>query len=338
MEAESITLLAIESSCDDTSAALIKDGKVLANIISTQSVHAKWGGIVPELASRAHQQNIIPVVDTALKEANVKKSELNAIAYTGGPGLMGSLMVGSSFAKAMALALEIPTISVHHMKAHVLAHFINDPKPSFPFICLTVSGGHTQVVLVKDYLDMEVIGTTIDDAAGEAFDKCAKIFGLSYPGGPLVDKLAKTGNADAFQFSEPKVDHLDFSFSGLKTSVLYFVNKSVAKNPNFINENLNDLCASLQKSIVSILIKKLLKAAEIHQIKDLAIAGGVSANSLLRSELLALENNGYRPFIPEFEYCLDNAGMIAIAGHYQYLNGDFAGLDNEPRARWSIEE
>jgi N6-L-threonylcarbamoyladenine synthase len=338
MEAESITLLAIESSCDDTSAALIRDGKVLANIISTQLVHAKWGGIVPELASRAHQQHIVSVVDTAIKEANVKKSELNAIAYTGGPGLMGSLMVGSSFAKAMALALDIPTISVHHMKAHVLAHFINDPKPKFPFICLTVSGGHTQLVLVKDYLEMDVIGTSIDDAAGEAFDKCGKIFGLSYPGGPMIDKLAKTGNSDAFQFSEPKVAHLDFSFSGLKTSVLYFINKSVAKHPNFVAENLNDLCASLQKTIVNILIKKLLQAAKIHQIKDLAIAGGVSANSLLRSELLRLEDKGYRPFIPELEYCLDNAGMIAITGHYQYLKGDFARLDNEPRARWSIEE
>jgi N6-L-threonylcarbamoyladenine synthase len=338
MEAESITLLAIESSCDDTSAAIIKDGKVLANIISTQSVHAEWGGIVPELASRAHQQNIIPAVDKAFKDANVKKSELNAIAYTGGPGLMGSLMVGGSFAKAMALALNIPTISVHHMKAHILAHFINDPKPNFPFICLTVSGGHTQLVLVNDYLEMEVIGTTIDDAAGEAFDKCGKIFGLSYPGGPLVDQLAKTGNPDAFQFSEPKVDHLDFSFSGLKTSVLYFVNKSVIKNPNFIQENLNDLCASLQKTIVNILIKKLLQAAEIYQIKDLAIAGGVSANSLLRSELLALEKKGYHPYIPEFEYCLDNAGMIAITGYYQYLKGDFANLDSEPRARWAIDE
>lgn len=338
MEAESITLLAIESSCDDTSAALIKDGKVLANVISSQAIHAEWGGVVPELASRAHQQNIIPTVDAALKKAKVKKSELSAIAYTGGPGLMGSLMVGGSFAKAMALSLDIPIIAVHHMKAHVLAHFINDPKPSFPFICLTVSGGHTQLVLVKDYLEMEVIGSTIDDAAGEAFDKCAKIFGLAYPGGPMVDKLAKDGNPDAFKFSEPKVGQLDFSFSGLKTSVLYFVNKSVAKNPNFIQENLHDLCASLQKAIVTILIKKLAEAASIYKINDLAIAGGVSANSLLRTELVAMATKGYRPFIPEFEYCLDNAGMIAITAHYQYLKGDFTSLDNEPKARWGIDE
>lgn len=338
MEAESITLLAIESSCDDTSAAIIKDGKVLANIIANQEIHSLWGGVVPELASRAHQQHIIPVVDAALKAAKVKKSELAGIAYTAGPGLMGSLMVGSSFAKAMALSLGIPTIAVNHMKAHVLAHFIDDPKPNLPFICLTVSGGHTQIVRVNDYLDMEVMGSTIDDAAGEAFDKCAKIFGLKYPGGPLVDKYAKDGNPEAFQFTKPKVGGLDFSFSGLKTAVLYFVNKQVQKDPDFIEKNLNDLCASLQKTIVEILIEQLLKASLELGIKELAIAGGVSANSLLRSELHNLEAKGYKCYIPAFQYCLDNAGMIAITAHYQYLRKDFASLDFEPRARWSIEE
>jgi len=338
MEAESITLLAIESSCDDTSAAIIKDGKVLANIIASQAIHGEWGGIVPELASREHQQNIIPVVSEAFLQANVKKDELNAIAFTGGPGLMGSLMVGASFAKSMALSLNIPIIAVHHMKAHVLAHFIDDPKPQFPFLCLTVSGGHTQIVLVKDYLDMEIIGSTIDDAAGEAFDKCAKTFGLTYPGGPLIDKLAQDGNPLAFKFTEPKVDNYNFSFSGLKTAVLYFVQKKVKENPNFIEENLNDLAASLQRTIVNILMNKFLKAAKDLNIQHLAVAGGVSANSLLRKELMATSKKGFIPFIPDFQYCLDNAGMVAITAHYQYLQKDFASLDFEPRARWSIEE
>ena len=337
MKAESTTLLAIESSCDDTSAA-IKDGKVLANIIANQAIHSEWGGVVPELASRAHQQHIIPVVDAAFKEAKVKKSELDAIAYTGGPGLMGSLMVGSSFAKAMALSLGIPTIAVHHMKAHVLAHFINDPKPSFPFLCLTVSGGHTQIVKVSSHLEMKILGTTIDDAAGEAFDKCAKIFGLQYPGGPLIDKYAKEGNPDAFSFTKPKVDGLNFSFSGLKTAVMYFVNKQVAQDPDFVSKHLNDLCASLQKTIVTMLIKQLVNAAKQTGIKELAIAGGVSANSLLRSELAALEEKGYKTYIPEFQYCLDNAGMIAITAYFQFLKEDFAPLDQEPKARWSIED
>ncbi len=338
MKAESTTLLAIESSCDDTSAAIIKDGKVLANIIANQAIHSEWGGVVPELASRAHQQHIIPVVDAAFKEAKVKKSELDAIAYTGGPGLMGSLMVGSSFAKAMALSLGIPTIAVHHMKAHVLAHFINDPKPSFPFLCLTVSGGHTQIVKVSSHLEMKILGTTIDDAAGEAFDKCAKIFGLQYPGGPLIDKYAKEGNPDAFSFTKPKVDGLNFSFSGLKTAVMYFVNKQVAQDPDFVSKHLNDLCASLQKTIVTMLIKQLVNAAKQTGIKELAIAGGVSANSLLRSELAALEEKGYKTYIPEFQYCLDNAGMIAITAYFQFLKEDFAPLDQEPKARWSIED
>lgn len=337
MKAKGITLLAIESSCDDTSAAVIQDGKVLANIIASQKIHEEWGGVVPELASRAHQQSIIPVVDAALKKANVKKTELDAIAYTGGPGLLGSLMVGSSFAKSMALALDLPSLAVHHMKAHVLAHFIDEPKPKFPFLCLTVSGGHTQIVVVKDYLDMEIIGSTIDDAAGEAFDKCAKIFGLTYPGGPQVDKLAQQGNGNAFKFTEPKVGKFDFSFSGLKTAVLYFVQNETKKNEHFVKENLADLCASVQKTIVSILIKKLVMAAESLEIKQVAIAGGVSANSLLRSELLALEKKGYTSFIPEFQYCLDNAGMIAMTAHFQYLEGDFAAINFEPRARWSIE-
>lgn len=338
MKAKSITLLAIESSCDDTSAAIIKDGKILANIVSSQAIHSDWGGIVPELASREHQQNIIPVVDAAFKKANVKKTELNAVAYTGGPGLMGSLMVGTSFAKSMALSLNVPSIAVHHMKAHVLAHFIDEPKPQFPFLCLTVSGGHTQIVLVKDYLDMEIIGSTIDDAAGEAFDKCAKTFGLTYPGGPLIDKLAQTGNPLAFKFTEPKVDGYNFSFSGLKTAVLYFVQKQEKENPNFIKENLNDLAASLQRTIVNILMKQFLKAAKDLKIKHLAVAGGVSANSLLRSELMATKNKGFTPFIPDFQYCLDNAGMIAITAHYQYLQQDFASIDYEPKARWSIED
>lgn len=337
MSASDITILAIESSCDDTSAAIIKNGKVLTNFIANQKIHAEWGGVVPELASRAHQQHIVPVVDKALKDANVKKSELSAIAYTGGPGLLGSLMVGSSFAKAMALALDIPLIAVHHMKAHVLAHFIDEPKPTLPFLCLTVSGGHTQIVKVHDYLKMEVIGTTIDDAAGEAFDKCAKMLGLPYPGGPEIDRLAQEGEAK-FQFTEPKVKGLDYSFSGFKTAVMYFLAKAEKEDAHFIENNLTDLCASIQENIVSILLKKLLKAANETGIKDLAIAGGVSANSLLRKRLANLEEKGYRTFIPAFQYCLDNAGMIAMTAHYQYLQKDFVDLDAEPRARWAIDE
>lgn len=335
-KAKNLTLLAIESSCDDTSAAVIQNGKVLANVIASQTVHAEWGGIVPELASRAHQENIVPVVDSALKKANVKKEEIHAIAFTGGPGLLGSLLVGVSFAKTMAFALNVPCIAAHHMKAHVLAHFIDEPKPAFPFLCLTVSGGHTQIVLVKHYTQMEVIGSTIDDAAGEAFDKCAKMFGLPYPGGPLIDKYAQNGNAKAYKFTEPKVDGYNFSFSGLKTAVFYFIEKEQQKNPNFVAENLEDLCASLQQTIVSILMKKLLQAATNLNIKQLAIAGGVSANSLLRKTLKEQEKNGYTTFIPDFQYCVDNAGMIAISAHYQYLAGNFTGLDFEPRARWAM--
>jgi N6-L-threonylcarbamoyladenine synthase len=343
MLSKSITLLAIESSCDDTSAAVVKDGKILANIIAGQKVHEEWGGVVPELASRAHQQNIVPTVDLALKRAGVSKKDLDAICFTAGPGLIGSLLVGVSFAKSMALALNIPIIKVHHMKAHVLAHFIPTVKdgveqsmPQFPFLCLTVSGGHTQIVLVKDYLDMEVIGSTIDDAAGEAFDKAAKLLGFAYPGGPLVDKHAKEGNPLAFEFGEPQIENFDFSFSGVKTSILYFIEKQKRINPNFVEENLADLCASIQHRIVSILMKKLLKAAKHYNIKQLAVAGGVSANSGLRKAMEELKNQGYQTFIPEFQYCTDNAGMIAITGYYQYLQGDFASQDVEPTARWTI--
>lgn len=341
---KSIVLLAIESSCDDTSAAIVKDGKILANVIAGQKVHEEWGGVVPELASRAHQQNIVPVVDLAMQKAGVKKEELSAICFTAGPGLIGSLLVGVSFAKSMALALNIPIIKVHHMKAHVLAHFIpniidgvEQPMPQFPFLCLTVSGGHTQIVMVKDYLEMEVIGTTIDDAAGEAFDKSAKMLGLPYPGGPIIDKNAQSGNKYAFEFSEPQIENFDFSFSGVKTSILYFLEKEKRKNPNFIEENMNDLCASIQERIVTILMKKLLKAAKHYNIKHLAIAGGVSANSSLRAAMNQLKNEGYSTYIPEFQYTLDNAGMIAITGYYQYLKGDFTTHDVEPVARWSIE-
>jgi N6-L-threonylcarbamoyladenine synthase len=343
MLSKSITLLAIESSCDDTSAAVVKDGKILANIVAGQSVHEEWGGVVPELASRAHQQHIVPVVDAALKKAGISKTELNAICFTAGPGLIGSLLVGVSFAKAMALALNIPIISVHHMKAHVLAHFIprvidgkEQPVPQFPFLCLTVSGGHTQIVLVKDYLEMEVVGTTIDDAAGEAFDKTAKLLGFPYPGGPLIDKHAALGNPVRFPFSEPQIEGFDFSFSGVKTAFLYFIEKEKRKNPQFVEENLNDLCASVQQRIVSILVNKLVKAARQYNIRQLAIAGGVSANSGLRNAMKSLKNQGFEVFIPEFQYCTDNAGMIAITGYYQYLNGDFASQDIEPVARWTM--
>ncbi|MGB1205793.1 MAG: tRNA (adenosine(37)-N6)-threonylcarbamoyltransferase complex transferase subunit TsaD [Chitinophagales bacterium] len=331
-------ILAIESSCDDTSAAVLKDGKILSNIVATQSIHAAYGGVVPELASRAHQQNIIPVVHEALKKANIDKQDLNAVAFTLGPGLIGSLMVGVSFAKAFALALDIPIITVNHMKAHILAHFIDEPKPPFPFLCLTVSGGHTQIVKVTSHLEMEVIGETIDDAAGEAFDKIAKTLGLKYPGGPLLDKLAQTGNPKAFLFPQPKSHgEFNFSFSGLKTSVLYFVHKQSEKNPNFVAENLNDLCASVQYTIVKILMKKIQKAAKYHNIYDIAIAGGVSANSGLRA---AINNLGKKPnwntYIPQFQYCTDNAGMIAITAYFQYLNNDFAAQNVKPLARFKI--
>ena len=316
--------MAIESSCDETSASVAAHGKVLNNIIATQSVHENYGGVVPELASRAHQQNIVPVVDEALKNAAIDKKDLDAIAFTRGPGLKGALLVGTSFAKSMALALDIPLIEVNHMQAHVLAHFINDPKPTFPFLCLTVSGGHTQIVLVKDHLDMEVIGETIDDAVGEAFDKTAKMLGLGYPGGPMLDQLAKAGDPDKFQFARSEMDAYNFSFSGIKTSVLYFLRDRLKENGQFIEENKQDLAASIQKTLIDMLIKKLIKASKDFSINQIAIAGGVSANSGLRDRLGELAATlKWKVFIPDFEYCTDNAGMIAMAAHYKYLKGEF---------------
>jgi len=332
-------ILAIESSCDDTSAAILQGQKILSNIVASQEIHTQYGGVVPELASRAHQQNIIPVVDAAIKKANLKKEDISAIAFTKGPGLLGSLLVGSSFAKSFAMGMDIPLISVNHMQGHILSHFIDEEKdmPEFPFLCLTVSGGHTQIVRVDSPNKMIVIGTTIDDAAGEAFDKSAKVLGLPYPGGPLIDKHAKNGNIHAFEFGKPKIKELDFSFSGLKTSILYKVQNNMQKNPNFITENLEDLCASIQHSIVSILLKKIEKAIQQTGIKQLAIAGGVSANTYLRSELEKLATTkGYQLYIPKFEYCTDNAAMIAIAGYFKYLDNDFADQSETPSARLSF--
>lgn len=332
----SVTILAIESSCDDTSAAVVKDAKILANLIAGQQVHEQWGGVVPELASRAHQQNIVPVVDSAIKKAGITKHEIDAVAFTRGPGLIGSLLVGTSFAKAFALALKVPLIEVNHMQAHILAHFI-DARPNFPFLCLTVSGGHTQIVLVKDFLKMEVIGETLDDAAGEAFDKTAKLLGLPYPGGPLVDKLAKNGDSAKFVFPEPQIAGLDFSFSGVKTSILYFLQRETKAYSNFVNENMNDLCASVQKTIIDILLKKLEKAARQYHIAEIALAGGVSANSELRRRFAELgAKNNWKTQIPKFEYCTDNAAMVAIAAHYKYLNKEFAAQSTEPLARYSL--
>jgi N6-L-threonylcarbamoyladenine synthase len=328
------TILGIESSCDETSVAVCVNGEIRSNIIATQAVHQHYGGVVPELASRAHQQNIVPAVQEALSTAKISKNELSAIAFTRGPGLLGSLLVGTSFAKGFALAKNLPLIEVNHMQAHILAHFIDNPKPSFPFLCLTVSGGHTQIVLVKKYFEMEVLGSTIDDAAGEAFDKTAKILGLPYPGGPLVDKYAQTGNPQAFSFPEPQIPYLNFSFSGLKTSILYFINKGVQQNPNFIQEHLEDICASVQHRIITILLAKLTKAAKQHGISQVAIAGGVSANSGLRKALQELaEQQNWEVFIPKFEYCTDNAAMIAIAGYYKFLAADFVGQEVAPLAR-----
>jgi N6-L-threonylcarbamoyladenine synthase len=330
-------ILAIESSCDETSASVIKNGKVLNNIIASQAVHRKYGGVVPELASRAHQQNIVAVVDEAMQSAHVRIEDLDSIAFTRGPGLMGSLLVGASFAKGMALALNIPLIEVNHMQAHVLAHFIDDPKPEFPFLCLTVSGGHTQIVLVKDYLTMEVIGQTQDDAVGEAFDKAAKIMGLPYPGGPLIDNHAQLGNAKAFSFSETVMPDLDFSFSGIKTAFLYFLRDEKKKNTNFIEENLNDICASLQHHLIKMLLTRVEQASKQTGIKRIAIAGGVSANSGLRKTLreMAMKKD-WQVFIPAFEYCTDNAGMIAIAAHYKFLKKDFCYIDVTPLARMPL--
>ncbi len=329
-----INILAIESSCDETSAAVIRDGEVLSNFIANQSVHQQYGGVVPELASRAHLQNIVPVVEAALKNAGVQKEMLNAIAFTQSPGLIGSLLVGCSFAKSMALGLNIPLIAVHHMQAHVLANFIDDPKPSFPFLCLTVSGGHTQIVQCDDYLQMRVLGETTDDAAGEAFDKTAKIIGLPYPGGPLIDKYAQEGNPLKYKFPEPQVPGLNFSFSGLKTAILYFIRENTARDPGFVQKNLADICASVQHRIITILMNKLVKAAKETGIKEICIAGGVSANSGLRKALKDYgEKYGWNYYIPKFEYCTDNAGMIAMTAYHKYLAGDFAGLEVTPSAR-----
>jgi N6-L-threonylcarbamoyladenine synthase len=333
----SAIILAIESSCDETSAAVIVNGKVLNNIIATQAIHQKYGGVVPELASRAHQRNIVTVVDDALQKSGIYKQDLSAIAFTRGPGLMGSLLVGVSFAKGLALGLGKPLIEVNHMQAHVLSHFIDDPKPVFPFLCLTVSGGHTQIILVRDHLDMEVIGETRDDAVGEAFDKAAKIMGLPYPGGPLVDSYAQKGNPKAFKFSDTDMPGLDFSFSGIKTAFLYFIRDEKKKNENFVEKNLNDICASIQYHLVNMLLKRLEQASIKTGIKEIAIAGGVSANTGLRTSLQELAiRKSWNVYIPKFEYCTDNAAMIAVAAHYKFLNGEFTQLDVAPLARMPI--
>ncbi|UKT64313.1 tRNA (adenosine(37)-N6)-threonylcarbamoyltransferase complex transferase subunit TsaD [Pedobacter mucosus] len=327
-------ILAIESSCDDTSVAICNNGKITANVIANQTIHQNYGGVIPELASRVHQQNIVPTVHQALLNAKVDKKDISAVAFTQGPGLFGSLLVGVSFAKSFALALNIPLISVNHMHAHILAHFIDDPKPKFPFLCLTVSGGHTQIVLIKDYFNMEVVGETLDDAAGEAFDKTAKLLHLPYPGGPLIDKHAQNGNPTAFQFAVPQIADLNFSFSGFKTSILYFIRKQEKENPNFIADNLDDICASVQFSIIQILLNKLKKAAKQFEINEIAIAGGVSANSGLRNALTQIADElDWNVYIPAFQYCTDNAGMIAIAGYQKFLEGDFVGQEVSPMAR-----
>ena len=337
MQNSEVFILAIESSCDDTAAAVLHNDKVLSNVVANQLIHNQYGGVVPELASRAHQQNIVPVIDAALKKANINKEQLSAIAFTQGPGLMGSLLVGSSFAKSLSLALNIPLIAVNHMQAHILAHFIDEEgfdKPSFPFLALTISGGHTQIVKVKDFFDMEIIGETTDDAVGEAFDKSAKILGLPYPGGPLVDKYAKLGNPKAFVFTKPKVPGLDFSFSGLKTAILYFIQKKKLENSNFIEENLNDICASIQHTIVEILMDKLKLAVKETGIKQIAIGGGVSANSGIRNTLAGAENKyGWKTYIPKFEYTTDNAAMIGIVGYQKFLSQNFETSSVVSKAR-----
>jgi N6-L-threonylcarbamoyladenine synthase len=334
-------ILGIESSCDETAAAVIKDGKLLANIVAGQDVHQRWGGVIPELASRAHQQNIVPVIHKTLSDAGILPSAIDGIAFTRGPGLLGSLLVGASFAKGFALALNKPLIEVNHMQAHILAHFIeegkNHKKPKFPFLCLTVSGGHTQLVRVDDVKTFTVLGETIDDAAGETFDKTAKILGLPYPGGPMVDKLAKTGNPEAYKFPIAQIPGLDFSFSGLKTSVLYFVRDEMAKDAAFLEKNIADVCASVQHTIVKTLLKRLEQAAKANGLTEIALAGGVSANSGLRNALLALgEKNSWNVFIPPFEYCTDNAAMIAMAGYFKYLEKDFTGQETAPLPRYTL--
>lgn len=342
---ENKIILAIESSCDDTSAAVIRDGILLSNVTASQSVHEEFGGVVPELASRAHQLNIVPVVDAALKRAEVEAKDLSAIAFTRGPGLLGSLLVGVSYAKGMALSLGIPLVEVNHLQAHILAHFIktnseascSEASPSFPFLCLLVSGGNSQIVLVKSHRDMEIIGQTIDDAAGEAFDKCAKIMGLPYPGGPWIDRLAKEGNAEAFQFAKPNIPGYNYSFSGLKTSFLYFLRDHLKENENFIEENKADLCASLQKTIIDILINKLKRAAKDLKINEIAVAGGVSANSGLRDALLDLgRRHRWKVHIPPFSYTTDNAAMVCQAGYFKYLDGEFCPMDAVPYAKTKI--
>ena len=334
-----ITILGIESSCDDTSAAVIRDRTLLSNVIASQAVHQKYGGVIPELASRAHQQNIVPVVDTALKEAGVTIDKIDAIAFTRGPGLLGSLLVGVSFAKGLSISHDIPLVEVNHLQGHILSHFLDLPDrqlphPDFPFLCLLVSGGHTQIVKVDGPLDMQIVGTTIDDAAGEAFDKCAKVMGLPYPGGPVIDKLAKEGDPHAFRFAKPRIEGFDYSFSGLKTSFLYTLRDEMAEDPNFIEKNKADLCASLQTTIVEILLDKLVKASKEYGIRDIAIAGGVSANSGLRNGITEEgRKRGWRTFLPEFKFTTDNAAMIALAGYYRYMNGNIATLDIAPVAR-----
>lgn len=339
---KNIYILAIESSCDDTSAAVLLNKKKLSNVIATQKIHEAFGGVVPELASRAHQQNIVPAVHQALAKANIDKKLVSAIAFTRGPGLMGSLLVGTSFAKSLALGLNVPLIEVNHMQAHILSHFIEEEEmeaPSFPFIALTISGGHTQIVLVKDYFNMEVLGETLDDAVGEAYDKSAKILGLPYPGGPLVDKYAQLGNPKAFPFPKPKVEGYNFSFSGLKTSILYFIQREAKKNPHFIEENLNDICASIQYTIVGILMHKLEKAVQQLGIKQVAIGGGVSANSAIRKALKEREKTlGWKTYIPKFEYCTDNAAMIGIVGYLKYLDGDFTNQGTVAKARYKLTD
>ena len=343
MKKKAVHILAIESSCDDTSAAVLENDRVLSNVVANQKVHAQYGGVVPELASRAHQQNIVPVVDHALKKANVNKEDLDGIAFTQGPGLLGSLLVGSSFAKSLSIALDIPLMAVNHMQAHVLAHFIKDEAqkiPSFPFLCMTISGGHTQILRVSSFNSFEILGETIDDAVGEAFDKTAKLLGLPYPGGPLIDKHASQGDPLAFSFSEPKTENpLDFSFSGLKTAILYFLQREQKKNPAFIQQRIDDICASVQRTIVAILMNRLKKASEMTGIKHVGIAGGVSANSEIRSTLKAMEaSDGWTTYIPKFEYTTDNAGMIGIVGYLKYLNNDFDQEDSVASSRLDMEK
>lgn len=342
MANDGIIILGIESSCDDTSAAIIKDGEILSNVVANQKVHEEYGGVVPELASRAHQQNIIPVVDLAIKRAGIDRKEISAVAFTRGPGLLGSLLVGTSFSKGFSLAMDIPLIEVNHLAGHVLALFIKEngidfKPPKFPFLCLLVSGGNSQIILVRNHLEMEVIGQTIDDAAGEAFDKCAKVMGLPYPGGPHVDRLAKLGNPLRFEFSRPRIPGLDYSFSGLKTNFLYFLRDELKKNENFIEENKEDLCASLQHTIIEILLGKLKRAAKETGIKEVTVAGGVSANSGLRNALIEnAEKHRWNLIIPKFEYTMDNAAMIAITGYYKYLSKEFVGQDTVPFARTQL--